>query len=182
MTGIIGFIFKILLVIFCIVFWVVLLWLIKNDHTDENIENAYEGRYKDGTLDVIETVYKGGFSDVSIKNETCDVLFFEDKIKFLFRKNQAFRDVKEIYNKDIVSVEFATESYIQNQMSIGGLLVFGWVGAIALGGSSRQVKEYVMIRFVDEDNRERAVILNAIDKKELLNRLKQQRKNKAAAE
>lgn len=143
-------------------------------YKDPKIIDAYEGRY--GNLEALTTNYLGGFADISIKQKTCDIIFFQDKIKVLFRLNDAFRDVKEISNQNIISAEYATDSYIDQQISLGGLIVFGWAGALAFKSNTKVIKEYVMLKFIDEENKERAIIFDGYDNDILVKRLIKQRK------
>lgn len=144
---------------------------------DDEITEAYEGK---GFLDLadimIDATYLGGFPDVSVKNKSCEVLFFEDRIKILFRDGKIFKALKQIPNHCIISAEYATDTYIDQQISLGGLIAFGWVGALALRSNKTEVKEYVLLKYLDEENKERAIILNSYHREDLLKRLIQQKK------
>ena len=144
---------------------------------DQRIIDAYEGKdFIDVESGLMNARYLGGFPDVSVNNKSCEILFFEDKIKFLFRDGKDLKALKQIPNHCIVSAEFATDTYIDQQISLGGLIAFGWVGALALRSNKTEVKEYVLLKYLDEENKERSVIFD-YNKEKLLKRLIQQKKN-----
>lgn len=144
-------------ILMCLCFFVAYLIIKSCNKPIPELERAYEGMR--GKIDTTRCTYLGGFSDVSINNNLCSLLFFKDRLKFVFLRNQEVTVIKEVSKDNIIDVSFVTENYLKDKINMGALLVFGWIGAIALKDKKQMKNEYVLITIKNKD-KEQGIVLD----------------------
>lgn len=117
-------------------------------------ETDFEELKKDGDiepLDYVQTNYYGGFRDVSAKeNPFINIYMFEDKVRVIFNLYLKMIDYKDIPREDIISVRYMNETELRDSISVGKVLVFGWVG-LAMKNQKEVNKEYIILTCKYED-------------------------------
>lgn len=148
--------------------------------------NKEKKEYKDNYYDELDMndndyslEYLGGFKDFSVKNNRCNLIFFEDKIRIVFKQEYTSTGYKDIYNSDIIDCHYVTEKYIDEQINLGALICFGWLGAIALKDKKQKTNEYVMVK-INHNNEIVGIIINSNDltikNEDIINKIKNQSK------
>lgn len=110
-------------------------------------------------IETINVLYKGGIKNIS-SNTTTSFNLLQEGIGVISETQ-----VKIIPFDDIVDMSLQNNQYIQSQISLGKLIVFG---ALALGmkGTNHSINdEYIVLKIHDEDE-EYSVLLQAIDVKD----------------
>ena len=116
--------------------------------------------------------YCGGFDDVSIKYSNVDVVFNEDDITFNFHKGYDIDITKTINYNDLRKVKFMNETTISQEISLGRMVCFGWLG-LAMKKEKKNIKEYVVIETKHENENISIVLDAAFNQNErLLNEIK----------
>lgn len=122
--------------------------------------------------------YLGGFSERSaILDRFVHVKLYADKL--VVDLTSAYKEIKEIPLQDIIDVESSTDEQISNDISLGRLIVFGWL-AVGMKKKTTEIKRCAVITFIDHRvEKERTLVLEMFPDKlvsSILN-LKQQTNN-----
>lgn len=126
-----------------------------------------EDYYKRGTIDenirTLKATYHGGFDDVSVvENPQINILVNDDNIEIFFTKYERLFDIKKkIDSRNIKKVRFMNERSISEELSLGKLVCFGWLG-LAMKKKRDIVSEYIVID-IDVDGTQSAIVIQPRD-------------------
>ena len=139
------------------IFFILLLlfgWIVYRIVTPKPCE--FEHLKTDNGIKPISTAYSnyyGGFRDISAKN-TPNIIFymFKDKVRIVIHLRGKFIDAIDFCPEDILSISYMNERELTENISLGRILVFGWLG-LAMKKKKEINREYIVLRCIYEDKK-----------------------------
>lgn len=135
---------------------------IKEENTNKFSQLGYH------YIDLLGANYKGGIKNISVHTNAVSISLLKEGLNF----DTGIAE-KTILFKNIVDMALQSQQYIQNQVSLGKLVVFG-VFAFGMERKQNTINdEYILLKVNDEDG-EYNVLLQAYEatyNQEIFNRL-----------
>lgn len=97
-------------------------------------------------IESLGAYYKGGIKNISINNNAITIILLQEGLNF-----DTGIVEKTIFFKNIKDISLQSQQHIQNQVSLGKLIVFG-VLAFSMEGKTNTINdEYIVLNAIDED-------------------------------
>ena len=114
-----------------------------------------------------ESTYIGGYDDVA-GGKKAEILLFKNKLDINFVTNMS--NSKSINIENINTIKIMSQELIQNEISIGKMLIFG-VLAFGMRDNKTTVNNYLVVNY-NEDNLNYNVILSVLSNSAMENLIK----------